>query len=348
MTATPATTTGEVQNGTVSDTARTVFVTGGSGYLGRRLIPALLSRGYQVRAMARSKESAERVVRLGAVAISCNLDDAAALSSALRGCGLVVHAAGRFREGGGYAAYVRDNVAGTNNLLAAARSADVERFVYVGAAGCLVGGAPVQDADEAWPLQELAYSPYFRTKTIADRAVRAANVAGFATCVVRPGLIWGGEGDVFTESIAEATRAGKMVLIDGGRYALVTSHVDNTVHGILLALGKGVGGEAYFVFDDDIVQTRDFFARLLHTRGLQAPNKSIPFRPAWMMASLMEAAWKVLRRPGSPPVTRELVKLTGGPFVVSDQKARTDLGYAPVISREEAIANMTKSAVAIG
>jgi nucleoside-diphosphate-sugar epimerase len=42
----------------------------------------------------------------------------------------------------------------------------------------------------------------------------------------------------------------------------------------------------------------------------------------------------MLRRPGSPPVNRELVKLNGEPFVVSDQKARRELGYVPVITRD--------------
>jgi len=327
-----------------ADTERTVFVTGGSGFVGRRLIPALRSAGYQVRAMARTDESATLVGRLGATATRCDLADAGALTTAMRGCELVVHAAGRFREGGGHAEYVRDNVTGTSNMLTAAEAAGVERFVYVGAAGCLVGGRPVQDADESWPLQELTYSPYFRSKTIADRAVRAASSAGFATCVVRPGLIWGGADDAFTSSIAEATRAGKMMLIDGGRHSIVTSHVDNTVRGILLALEKGVGGEAYFVFDDGSVRTRDFFGSLLRTQALEAPTRSIPFGVAWTMASLMEAIWKVLRRSDSPPVNRELVKLAGGPFVVSDRKARRELGYEPVISREAAIDAMAGTA----
>src|SRR5256885_1826799 len=196
-------------------------------------------------------------------------------------------------------------------MLTAAKAAGVRRFVYVGAAGCLVGGKPVNDADESWPLQELAYSPYFRSKTFADRAVRAANSDEFVTCVVRPGLIWGGGDDVITASIAEATRAGKMMFIAGGRHSIVTSHVDNTVRGILLALERGTGGEAYFVFDDGTVRTRDFFASLLRTQGLDAPDRSIPFGVAWIMASMMEGIWKVLRRSGSPPVNRELVKLTG-------------------------------------
>ena len=209
---------------------QTVFVTGGSGFLGRRLIPALISAGYRVRAMARSDESAATVEQLGAAAARCDLSDSSAvLTGQMRGCEMVVHAAGRFREGGGHAAYERDNIAGTQKMLSAAESAGVRRFVYVGAAGCLVGGKPVQDADESWPLQELPYSPYFRSKTIADRAVRAASNPGFATCVVRPGVIWGGRDDVFTKSIAEATRAGKMMFIDGGAHSIVTSHVDNTI-----------------------------------------------------------------------------------------------------------------------
>jgi nucleoside-diphosphate-sugar epimerase len=346
MTETTATTMNDVQERAAA--ARTVFVTGGSGFLGRRLIPALLSTGYQVRAMARSDESGTLVGQLGAAAIRGDLADLAALTTAMRGCELVVHAAGRFREGGGHAEYVRDNVTGTHNMLTAAKAAGVRRFVYVGAAGCLVGGRPVQDADESWPLQELAYSPYFRSKTIADRAVRAAKTAGFAPCVVRPGVIWGGGDDVFAASIAEATRAGKMMFIDGGRYSIVTSHVDNTVRGILLALERGAGGEAYFVFDDGAIRTRDFFGRLLRAQGLEAPDRSIPFAVAWTMASLMEAMWKVLRRSGSPPVNRELVKLTGGPFVVSDRKARAELGYTQVISRDAAIDAMAESARTVG
>jgi nucleoside-diphosphate-sugar epimerase len=318
----------------------TAFVTGGSGYLGKSLLAGLVTAGYGVRAMARSSKAAEIVSAAGATPVRCDLDSAESLAGAMDGCELVVHAAGRLHGGGGHSAYTRDNVDGTRHALAAARRAGVRRLVYVGAAGSLMGGRPIIDADEGWPLRRPGYSPYFRSKAIADTEVRAANAPGFATCVVRPGLIWGGDGDPLLEAIAGATRAGKMMLVDGGRHRIVTSHIDNTVRGILLALEKGRPGEAYFVFDDGDIETRQFFAELLATRGLPPPDKAIPFRVAWIIASILDAAWAVLRRPGSPPVNREMVRLNGGPFLVSDRKARVELGYVPVISRADAIARL--------
>jgi len=104
MTDTASTTTGFMQ--VHPEAPQTVFVTGGSGFLGRRLIPALMSAGYRVRAMARSDESAATVEQLGAAAVRCDLaDSSTVLTGQMRGCEMIVHAAGRFREGGGHAAY---------------------------------------------------------------------------------------------------------------------------------------------------------------------------------------------------------------------------------------------------
>jgi nucleoside-diphosphate-sugar epimerase len=321
-----------------------VFVTGGSGYLGRHLIAELVAQGNEVVAMARSDRAAERVAALGSKPALGGLDHVAGLD----GCAVVIHAASRFMQPGDYATYARDNIEGTRTLLQATRAAGVQRFVYVGAAGCLVGGRPVVGADETWPLQQPSWSHYFKTKSIADGLVRAADAPGFATSVVRPGLIWGGEGDTFTASIAEVTRAGHMMLIDGGRHEIVTSHVANTVAGVLAAMHRALGGEAYFVFDDGAITTRDFLGRLMESQGLELPDKAISGAAAWAMANAMAAAWRLLGRKDDPPLTRELVKLNGGPFLVSDEKARSQLGYLPVVSRDRALADLKALAEAPG
>lgn len=318
-----------------------VFVSGGSGFLGSKLLPSLRSAGHGVRALVRSADAEQALASLGAEPVVGDLGDVTVLTEAMAGCRYVIHAAARREQGGSRAEYHRDNVVGTQNMLSAAQAAGVHRFVLVGAAMCLLGGRPVDNADESWPLNEPRYSVYASTKTLADRAVRAANREGFTTCVVRPAWIWG-PGDPQSASMADAARRERMRLIDGGRHPIVTSRVDNTVHAIRLALERGRGGEGYYAFDDGVVQLREFIVGLLAAQRLQAPTKSVSRRTAWIMGSLTESAWTVLRRPGAPPLSRLMVALGGGPFVVSDHKARVELGYEPVISRAEGMRRLAQ------
>ncbi len=167
-----------------------------------------------------------------------------------------------------------------------------------------------------------------------------ANREGFATIVVRPGWIWG-PGDPQTASVVAAARTGRLRLIDSGQYPIVTSHIDNTVKGIELALELGKGGQGYYVFDDGAIPIRDFIERILAAHRLPAPTKTIPRRVAWITATVMETAWTILRRPGQPPISRLMVTLNGGPFLVTDHKARRQLRYAPIITREDAFAALT-------
>jgi nucleoside-diphosphate-sugar epimerase len=317
----------------------TVFVTGGSGFIGAALLPALTAAGHRTVALARSDPAADRVAALGAIPVQADLFDHNTLTRALGGCDAVIHAAARLR-GGRPADFHRDNVVGTRGLLTAARSAGVHRFVHLGAAGCLVGGRrPIINADESWPLHRPSYSPYLTTKTISDCDVRQADAPDFTTCVIRPGWVWG-EGDPVFEQIAAAARVGQMVLIDGGRHPIVTSHRDNTIRGVLAALDRGAGGQAYYVFDDATIAIGEFLTALLRTRNLPAPTRRVPYPIARAVAGTMELTHRLLRRPGEPPITRLLVELNGRPFTVTDQKARAELGYRPVATREEGLARM--------
>jgi hypothetical protein len=60
------------------------------------------------------------------------------------------------------------------------------------------------------------------------------------------------------------------------------------------------------------------------------------------MAAVMDAVWRLTRRPEDPPITRLLVALNSGPFVVSDQRARDELGYRPARAREEGMASLAQ------
>jgi len=158
-----------------------------------------------------------------------------------------------------------------------------------------------------------------------------------ATVVIRPGWVWGTADDPSTASFVQAVRAGQMRLIDGGRHRIVATHIDNLVHAVGLAVDYGSGGCGYYVFDDGSTTVRDFLAGLLQAHGLALPEASIPGPVAAGLARALDVAWRITRRPGDPPITRMIVELNRRPFLISDARARQELRYQPVITRQQGI-----------
>src|SRR5688500_16422261 len=128
-----------------------VFVTGGSGFVGRNLIRALIARGDGVRALARSESSITAVEKLGATPVKGDLDSVDAMTEGMRGAGVVFHAAAQTDMTGTKDQFYKVTVAGTENVLAAAKAAGVRRFVHVGTEAVLADGKPIVDADETRP-----------------------------------------------------------------------------------------------------------------------------------------------------------------------------------------------------
>src|SRR5436853_6472574 len=76
------------------------FVTGGSGFLGRKLIATLVARGVEVKALSRSEKSDAEVTKRGAIPVRGDLDDIAAMKTGMAGCDVVFHAAAYVDEHG--------------------------------------------------------------------------------------------------------------------------------------------------------------------------------------------------------------------------------------------------------
>ena len=313
----------------------TCLVTGGSGFVGGRLIERLLQQGWQVRALARSKEAARIVGKRGAQAVPGSLDDAAALERACQGCELVFHVAAHFKLWGDPVEFERSNVEGTATLLQAAQRAGVKRFVQLGAAAVVMGDMqPMLRANELLPRQERRWAPYSASKARSETLVLQANRPGsFETLVVRPPMIWGA-GMPTLDHMVETVRAGKFRWVGDGSQAMSTAHVDNVCHALDLAARRGRGGESYFVSDGSDSTLKEVISGLLHTRGNDPPRASAPLPVAWAMASVMEWVWRRFARAGEPPITRQMLRLIGAPFTVDIDKARLALGYSPVVTRE--------------
>lgn len=296
-------------------------MTGGSGFVGGRLIPALRARGVKVRALGRSDASIKTVEELGATGVRGDLDAVAALREGCTGCDVVFHAAAHTDQFDPVDVHMRITMGGTTNVLAAAIEAGVKRFIHVGTEAVLADGKPIVRADETRSLPAKAMGAYPLTKGLAESAVIAANgKSGIETVVVRPRFIWGkGETNLLPELIA-AVKAGRFGWVGGGHYLTSTVHVDNVIEGMLLAAEKGTPGEIYFLTDGEPVEFRDFITKLLATQGVDAGTRAIPRWVARAAVSL--TSW--MKR---PPLTKTAFALMAHEVTVDDRKARRDLGY---------------------
>lgn len=319
----------------------TVFVTGGSGFVGGSVIQRFAQSGASVRALARSDVAVQRVESLGARAVHGDLGSVEAMQAAMRGADLVIHCAALADEWGAPAAFEEANVRGTANVLRAARAAGVARVVHVGTEAALMVGQPLVDVDETYPLAPDSPVPYSATKARAEVAVVAANEPGvFETVVVRPRLVWGKGDTNLLPTLVHAARSGRLKWVDGGRHLTATTHVRNVVEGIVLAARVGRGGQAYFVTDGPPVQFRAFITRLLETQGVAVPSARIP---GWVASAVRiggEALWKALPLPGAPPITQLAHWFLTLDCTIDITKARTELGYAPIVTVDDGMAEM--------
>jgi nucleoside-diphosphate-sugar epimerase len=323
--------------------AATAFLTGGSGFIGGRLIGRLRGEGWKVRALARSESSAQRVAALGAEPALGDLQDRESMRQAAAGAEAAFHLAAHLGEWGSWADFEAGNVEGTRNALAACAEAGVRRFIHCGTEAALMAGEPLVDVDETAPLRPDSPAPYPATKAWAEIAVREANGPELETVVVRPRFVWGRGDTTLLPEMVEAVRSGRFAWLGGGCNRTDVTHVDNVVEGLLLGAERGSPGEAYFVTDGEPVVFREFVTALLETQGVEPPDRSLPAWTAAPLARVAEAAWKALPLRGAPPMTRFRAWVLTQQCTIDISKARRELGYEPVVSRDEGLAELRES-----
>ena len=313
----------------------TAFVTGGSGFVGGRLIERLVRDGWSVRGLARSPRAADSVRTLGAEPVRGELGELQALTAGMDGAAVCFHAAAKVEDFGPWREFVAANVEGTRTVLRACRAAGVGRMVHVSTEAVLMHGQPLVHADETYPLALRSKAPYSRSKAMAEQVVLEEGGGGVEAMIVRPRFVWGRGDTTLLPLLVEGTRSGAFRWVGGGRHRTSTTHVDNTVEGLLRAAEHGRGGRAYFVTDDADVIFREFVGDLIATQGVTPPTGSVPRPLARAIAVGAETAWKRLPLPGGPPLTRFAVWVASQECTLDDTRARSELGYTPVSTREQ-------------
>jgi nucleoside-diphosphate-sugar epimerase len=316
-----------------------LFLTGGSGYVGRNLIRHLVAQGVGVVALARSAQSAELVRSLGAVPFMGDLLSAD-LSAGITGCDWLVHAAADTNHGRGTAEQARTNRDGTRNVFEAARSCGIKRAVHISTESVLLDGKPLVNAREDHPFPRYPAGAYTRSKGEAERIALASAATGFAVMAIRPRMVWGRDDTTAMPQLVQMARDGQLAFIDGGHYRTSTTHIANLCEGVSLALERGDSGEVYFVTDGEPVAFRTMVSSLIATQGIEAPDKSVP---RWLLRAMAGVGDVLSNLSGgriAAPITLQAYATSAVEVTLDITKAREQLGYRPVITMEEGLAEL--------
>ncbi len=299
------------------------FVTGGGGFIGRRVVDRLIQAGTEVRAIARSDASADRLREAGCEVVIGDATDADLLASAMAGCESVYHLAGDYRVGIGrddQPAMLAANVTAAERVLDAAIATDIPRIVHVSTINAF-GDTGYRVIDETFerPRPYLYVSYYDETKHLAHLAAEKRIAAAAPVIVAMPGGVYGPNDRSSLGNVLRGTASGRLRSITFGDLGMNMGHVDDIAAGIVLVGTNGRVGEKY-VLGGELTTLAELVRRVAAIAGRPSPRFSTP---TWAL----RAAAPVVGRIG--PNLGELVSASAGvTYWATDAKARTELGYA--------------------
>ncbi len=289
-----------------------ILVTGGTGYLGRAIVRALVARKHETVVFARHATSAG----LPGQPIDGDVRDRAAFVAAARGCDAVCHSAALVSVWRRDAREFHDvNVSGLEHAIAAAREANVSRLVYTSS---FLARAP---AGRSAPLDA---NPYQRTKTSADAVARKARDDGFPIVTLYPGVVYGpgvmSEANLLGRLLGDHL-AGRLPGLIGPEHIWSFAWVDDVAAAHVAALELAPHAASYELGGENAPQQRPFEI-LRDLQGVKLPRR-IPYWLASFVGSVEESR---ARRTGRMPLlTRGVVEIFRHDWPLEHSRAARDL-----------------------
>lgn len=326
------------------------LVTGATGFVGGAIVRRLRAEGDDVRALVRTGTDAAAVEALGADVRRGEVGDPNEVAEAARGCEVVVHAAAVASHRAAPRALDWVNVAGTENVLNAARHVGVTRVVTISCADVSLRDEDRVHLGEETYSTRAPFDAHARSKQLAESVALAACDGGLEVVALRPAWLWGPGDRTNLPWIVRWAGARGLALPGGGDNLFATTHVDLLAEAALNASEvEAAPGRAYHVSDNAFVTAREFFRGLSDAIGLPPPRSGLPY-PLALARSLVaraagsDAPWPTdvvrLGRSSQLDIQRSVDDLHLDPPGTLDAGLREVAAWAAEIGGPEAIARL--------
>lgn len=317
---------------------RLAFVTGATGCIGSALTFRLVNEGWQVVALVRDTTRAGFLNQLPSVKIvEAGLADGERIIEAMRGCQTVFHLAAKVHARPGTPAeeFERDNIAGTQNVVAAAIENHVERFVFFSTIA--VYGESDELLDEN--SEPKPTTDYGASKLEAERIALAANE--LKTTVLRLPVVYGARDRGNVAKLIEAIQRNRYFIVGDGLNLKSMIAVENVVDAALLAAEDNRAiGQTFIVTDAQHYSQTEIAVTIAELVGCRKPVKL----PRWPLLLAGRAADVIEKLTGiNLPISSDRIRKLSSNTVCSSMKIERELGFKPRVALREGLAEAIKN-----
>ena len=310
-----------------SPVARTAFVSGGTGFVGRHVVEQLTELGWRVVALHRPSSDVRHLAAYGAELRVGSITDPESLARAMpEGCDAVFHVAGNTSLwSGGDAEQTRENVDGTRFMVEAALAKKAKRFIHTSTEGAW--GEQPDVFDETATSNALS-SPinYERSKYLGEREVDAGIARGLQACVMCPAHVVGKYDTSQWARMIVLVQRGKLPGVPPGKGTW--AHATQVAKAHVAAVDRGRSGARYLLGGawETYLEAIQIIGRLT---GKKVPARPMPVPLIRALGRVSQWASYVTRR--APTVTPEIaLGLSRPPHLFKSDRAVRELGYEAV------------------
>lgn len=305
-----------------------IFLTGGTGYIGKALAARLAAAGHEVRALVRPTSEAAPLERLGIATFHGDVTDRYSLREGMSGADWVIHAAAVVSLGRPPAEMRSVNVAGSENVASLAYKLGVGRLLSVSSIAYFGGSLPDGSlSNEDAPVHTPFPTLYSATKNAGQKAVLEWMKRGLQVNTVYPSLVYGPPGKKEgANAVLRSLLLGRIPFLIGAKKRASWIYLDDLVEGILRVIEKAPPGRGYLM-TGEAVSLEDLVGRVCLLGQVKPPRLRLPLPLArGALAALVPLARLTGRRPAlSPDQLRSLARH----WAFDDSRARTELDWSP-------------------
>lgn len=319
-----------------------ILVSGGTGFVGTAVTESLLALGHEVHTIGRSTPSfCDKTKNRYHHTFDLTKDDLP--KSLMSGTEIFFHIAAKAGVWGSYSQFFSANVTATRKILTACQSYHIPKLIYTSTPSVVFSQKPISNGTEALPYVQNEFSPYAKTKSIAEKEVLKAHMPGkLQTIALRPHLVWGKGDPHLLPRVIQRHRAGKLKIIGDGTNKVDLTHIDNVAHAHICAMqamqkNENLGGKPYFISQDEPVYLWDWLNQLFQLLELPPLSQSLNFKTAFLIGSGLESLWSILNIKNEPPMTRFVACQLAHDHWFSIKSAERDLVYKPVKRMNQAM-----------